>query len=196
MLVVRAPLPRVVVTIEFLDASPTYGEVCTELLFIPHERDPAFSDLIPQCHTLFPPRYSRRLEDWFNAGTVIIYGDKYFIAKDGCSGTVATAAGTVSVKNLCHIDDKTLEEVAKEVAEVFNIPYAKAAANKAAVALYYSAKIGAAEFVQLPSRAEKKEQKKQEQKPKELAELEELWRRLLELAKTIPPDQELEVEPI
>jgi len=156
--------------------------VCTDLVF-------ADSLRASGCSTLFVPMPKRGA--WsLPIGTAVLYGGEVFVVDKGCiSMTVGSPGGPISVTNMCHVDEKTLSEVAKEVAEVFNIPYVKAAADKIALALYYAAKKGLAELVWLP------EKQKKEQKTRELQELEELWQKLLELAKSLPPDQELEVEP-
>jgi len=187
MLVVKSKSSLIDVVIEY-DHDPSYGSVCSELIFIPHERPKELSDLIPKCRSFIS---SERRGTWtFDKGSVVIYGDKYFIVKENCSGVVDTTRGRISVKNLCLVDDKTLEDVAKEVSEVFEIPYVKASAFPVVLALYYFAKIGVAEFVNLPKKIQQHEQKIEV----EAKEFKELINKLLELAKTISPDQELELE--
>jgi len=195
MLVVKPRSVFVNVTIEPVGHSGGQALLCMELLF-----DEGSKSFLPQCSTFLLQRGAYHP---FKHGSVVVYGNELFVVADRCpETTVATAAGTVKVRNLCRLTDHVLEVAAREIADEFDIPYAKAAADRIAAALYYSAKFGAAILVTTPKLRrqiqqiqQKQKQEQQEQKPKELAELEELWRRFLELAKTIPPDQELEVEP-
>jgi len=129
---------------------------------------------------------------FFLEGTVVRFEDAFFVVKRGCRETVNTSLGTAYVENLCYIDEDTFREMAEEVSVLFGIPKQKI--DRFVLALYYSAKIGAAKFDYLPTPV-KPPEIKEPKRPKtpEEKELEELRQKLYEIAGRVPPDKELEI---
>jgi len=112
-------------------------------------------------------------------GAVIVdRNDKIYIVKDGCKTELYTRYGVISAENLCKMDINTLKEIEREIMETYGIK----CYDLITAALYYSAKLGLARFLYNLENLKK------------FKDTIELHTKLRELAKTIPPDQELEVD--
>jgi len=124
-------------------------------------------------------------------GEAVGFGGVYFIVRSGCRATVNTSIGTAYVENLCPIDGATFRELVEEISALFGVPEPRI--DGFAVALYYSAKIGAAEFNELPETARLILQGQKGGAAEEEVELAELQVKLRKVAKSVPPDQELDI---
>jgi len=177
MLIAKANDVEIEIRIKHEDGEPTYGSVYTKLWL-----DEASNLLYTyrEYQIIGNNTYSLPI------GAVVYYGNKLFIVKEGCEGRVQTNRGTVLVRNLCVVDEKIIENISNDIPKLFGIPNLRAY-DKIATTVFYSATQRLAMFVNLPK--PKKEQLQQHLVSKEL---EELYRKLMNLAKTIPPDQELE----
>jgi len=180
------------VVVEFLDSKPEQWQLesCESVLL-----DRNKLELKPGlCFTLSYPtllyklkcRLKRNERNVYtfkvSEGAAIRFGGVYFVAKNGCKASVKTSLGTVSVENLCPVDDAMFKELTKEVAIVFGIPLTKVLnMDKMVLALYYSAKMGIMEFENIPK------------KPKIPDDIAELLLKLIDTANRVPPDVELVV---